>query len=225
MKPVIAIRPEPGLAATIAAGAAEGIEIGGYPLSRVEPVEWQAPAPELFDGLLVGSANVFRHGGSALADLRNLPVLAVGETTAAAAEKAGFSVETTGSGGLQLLLDGLEPQPRRLLRLAGETRVSLHPPEQVRLFERVVYRTVDLPMPDEMIRLLSANPLILLHSAGAAKHFASECDRCGIARGGIALAALGPRILAAAGPGWQDARAAERPGEAQLLALARHMCH
>ena len=120
MRPVLCLRPEPGLSATISHGAALGLEITGCPLSRIEPVQWDAPDPAAFDALLAGSANIFRHGGASLARLRDLPVLAVGATTATAAREAGFCVARTGRGGLQNLLDdlALEPDsPKRFLRL------------------------------------------------------------------------------------------------------------
>jgi uroporphyrinogen-III synthase len=66
--------------------------------------------------------------------------------------------------------------------------------------------------------------LVLLHSAATARHFASECDRLGLARGTIALAALGPRIAAAAGEGWRAVHTAPRPDEAALLEMARELC-
>jgi uroporphyrinogen-III synthase len=66
---------------------------------------------------------------------------------------------------------------------------------------------------------------VLLHSAVAARHLAAECDRLGIPRAAIALAALGQRIAAAAGEGWRELRAAAAPRDATLLALARDMCH
>ncbi|MBS1240071.1 MAG: uroporphyrinogen-III synthase, partial [Proteobacteria bacterium] len=63
------------------------------------------------------------------------------------------------------------------------------------------------------------------HSAEAARHFTAECDRLGLDRANIALAALGPRIAAAGGGGWREVRSAQSPREAALLALARDMCH
>ena len=72
---------------------------------------------------------------------------------------------------------------------------------------------------------LGQGALVLLHSAAAARHFAAECDRCGVPRGAVRLAALGPRIAAAAGEGWREVRSAAEPREAALLALARQMCH
>lgn len=176
------------------------------------------------DGLLVGSANAFRHGGEKLEALQHLPVLAVGQATAEAAEEAGFAVSMIGSGGLQSLLNSLPDQRRHLLRLSGEKHVELEPPPHIELTSRIVYRVQNTDISDDFSSLLAQGGVVLLHSAGAAKHFADECDRLGLDRRNIALAALGMRILGPAGMGWRDVRAALNPEESELLALAQDMC-
>lgn len=221
---VFAIRPEPGLGSTIAAGAARGLPIAGYPLSKIAPCGWTLPDLAGIDGLLIGSANALRHGGEKLQALKHLPVLAVGRASAAAAQQAGFRVAALGAGGLQSLLDTLDPGYRHLLRLAGEDHVALEMPGDTKLTLRIVYRVQDTDISFEFERELDKGAIVLLHSAGSARHFAEECDRLGIDRGGIALAALGPRILAPAGTGWLAARAARTPDEAELLAMAQDMC-
>lgn len=224
MKRVFAIRPEPGLSSTIAAGAARGLPITGFALSGIRPCGWTLPDLSGIDGLLVGSANAFRHGGEKLEALQHLPVLAVGQATAEVAEEAGFAVSMIGSGGLQSLLNSLPDQPRHLLRLSGEKHVELEPPPHIKLTSRIVYRVQNTDIPDDFSSLLAQGGVVLLHSAGAAKHFADECDRLGLDRRNIALAALGMRILGPAGMGWRDVRAAPSPEESELLALAQDMC-
>ncbi len=222
---IIAIRPEPGLSATIAAGRAAGIEIGGSPLFEIRAVDWSPPSPGEVDGLLLGSANAVRHAGAALAQFIGLPIYAVGASTAQAAREAGFEIAATGEGGLQTLLDGMTGRRLTLLRLAGAENVPLDPPEGVRLMERIVYESSALSMADALASELREGALVLLHSAAAARHLGAECDRIGIARRGIRLAALGPRIAAAAGKGWGEVRSAQKPNEAALLALLQDMCH
>ncbi len=73
--------------------------------------------------------------------------------------------------------------------------------------------------------LAEGEALVLLHSAATARHFANECDRLGLARGSITLAALGPRIAAAAGDGWAAIHIASRPDDAALLAMAQELCN
>ena len=224
MAPVIAIRPEPGCSATVDAGRALGLAIAGHPLFEIRPLAWDAPPAAAIDALLLGSANAVRHGGAALDRFRAKPVHAVGAATAAAAEGAGFEVATVGGGELQRLVDTL-PAPSRLLRLTGAEHVGLVLPAGIEVETRIAYESVPLPFTNELTAQLGERALVLLHSAAAARHFAAECDRCGVARGAVALAALGPRIAAAAGEGWREVRAAPEPREAALLALAREMCH
>ncbi len=217
---IVAIRPEPGLSATIAAGRQLGLEIAGIPLSQVEPVSWELPEVDAVDALLIGSANAIRHGGAQLSALTHLPAYAVGRATADALEQAGFQVAAVGEGGLQGLLNA-SSSPRRMLRLAGEERIELELPAGMSMVERAVYRVAKLPLSRDLMLEVRVNPLILLHSAGSAEHFAAEIDRFGVDRGGISLAALGPRIAAAAGGGWSTIHIADRPNDVELLAMVK----
>ena len=124
---LIALRPEPGLAATLEKARAAGLAITGCALSEIRAAAWACPDPARYDGLLIGSANAILHGGPDLACLIAKPVHAVGEATAAAARAAGFTVAMVGSGGLQGVLDAI-PGPSHLLRIAGEERTVLTPP-------------------------------------------------------------------------------------------------
>lgn len=222
--PIIAIRPEPGRTATVEAGRASGLAIEGWPLFEVRPLAWEAPVPDEIDALLLGSANAVRHSAPQVSAFRAKPVYAVGDATAAAAEAAGFTIAAAGRGGLQALLDTLAG-PLRLLRVTGAEHVPLVPPAGVEIETRVAYESVPLPLARQRAERLGAGALVLLHSAAAARHFAAECDRSGVPRNAISLAALGPRIAAAAGDGWREVRSVPEPREAALLALAREMCH
>lgn len=224
------IRPEPGNAATIAGVKALGLPIAGYPLFGVEPVAWSCPDAAEYDGLLLGSANALRHGGSAIEGLTGLPVYAVGKATGKAAREAGFTVAHVGQGVLQGVIDQLAAQqapgtPRRFLRLTGVDHVPVILPEGMSVDVRVVYSCPRYPVPEEFAAALELGGLVMLHSAVAAQHFATEVDRLGIDRSQIALATYGPRITAAAGGGWAVARSASQPAEDALLALVVEMCH
>ncbi len=223
MSLVLTIRPEPGCSATVEAGRAAGLSIDGCPLFQIRPLAWEAPPAESIDGLLLGSANAVRHGRASLERYRGKPVYAVGSATAAAAEAAGFTVAAIGRGVLQDLVDTLAP-PLRLLRLTGAEHVPLAPPRGIEVIVRVGYESVPAPLPEALAARLRDGALVLLHSAAAAHHFASECDRRGVSRAVLRLAALGPRIAAGAGEGWHEVRSAAEPSEAALLALARKMC-
>jgi uroporphyrinogen-III synthase len=219
----LALRPEPGLAATLEKARAMGLVITGLALSEIRAVTWDCPDPASIDGLLIGSANAILHGGPHLASLAAKPVFAVGEATAAAARSAGFTVAMTGSGGLQGVLDAVAA-PCHLLRIAGEEHVPLTPPAGVTFAEVIAYRSLALPLDPAVPLLASGEALVLLHSAATARHFAAECDRLGIGRAAIALAALGPRIAAAAGEGWAAVHTAAHPDEGTLLQLVFDLC-
>jgi uroporphyrinogen-III synthase len=219
---LLALRPEPGLSATLEKARAMGLAGTGHALSQIRAVAWDCPDPARCDGLLIGSANAILHGGANLDRLKDKPVYAVGEATAEAARAAGFTVAMTGSGGLQGVLDAIPefgPTPLHLLRIAGEERIALTPPPGVTFEEVIAYRSVSLPL-DPATKHLAGGALVLLHSAATARHFAEECERLGLNRGAISLAALGPRIAAAAGEGWAAVHTAASPDEAALLQLA-----
>lgn len=222
---IFTIRPEPGLQSTLQAARDLGLAIIGRPLFEVVPLQWDAPEPGEFDGLLIGSANAFRHGGDDLEGLQDLPVYAVGEATAKAAEEAGFKVAKTGKGGLQSLVEKIRGK-KHLLRLAGEDHVPLELPENIQVTTCIVYsvRATPLTGSDE-VSLRAGEPIVLLHSAAAGRHFAAECDRRGLDRSAISLACIGPRVAEAVGEGWKACESAPQPDDASLLALADDMCH
>ena len=221
MSKIVAIRPEPGLASTKALGQSIGLHIQGKPLSTVIPCGWHLPALSNFDALLVGSANVFRHGGAKLSRLKHLPVVAVGKTTSEAAEQLGFDVTYVGQDGLQNLITGIGLRYRNYLRLSGENHISLSGPEEVKLTTLVVYKLKTNAIEEDMAAQISDGAIVLLHSANAAKHFESECHRLDISRTNISLCALGPRILEPVGTGWKSLNVAPRPTDLDLLSLAK----
>ncbi|AKH44254.1 uroporphyrinogen-III synthase [Altererythrobacter atlanticus] len=225
MLPVAVIRPEPGCSATVRAGREAGLEMLACPLSEIRPVAWQPPSPDSVDALLLGSANAIRHGGKALEKFRDKPVYAVGQATAEAARQAGFSIAGVGGGHLQILIDTQDGLPSRLLRISGAEYVPLKIPDGIEVKQCIAYENAPLPLPDEMAQRIGKGAVVLLYSAASARHFAAECDRLGILRGGMLLAALGPRIADAAGSGWGKLQSAPQPNEAALLALASDLCH
>lgn len=222
---IFIIRPEPGLQSSLQAARDMALPAVGLPLFEVFPRQWDAPDASAFDGLLIGSANAMRYGGDALQAYVDLPVYAVGQATADVATEAGFSVASTGEGGLQNLLDGID-KPMRLLRLAGVERVALNVPKGTTITLREIYEVRALPITGSaQVGLRAGDPLVLLHSAAAAGHFANEVNRLGLDRAAIRIACIGPRVAQAAGSGWSDIQSAPQPSDAALLELARNMCH
>lgn len=220
---VLAVRPEPGLKATMAAGEALGLNMIGYPLFEVRPVAWECPDPEPIDALLIGSANAVRHGGPALGRLKEKPVHAVGETTADVAREAGFTVATTGSGGLQNVLDRITP-PARLLRISGVNHVPLDVPEGVEVATVIAYNAVPMELPEPLRPLHDLGLTVLLHSAAAAEQFDRESRRLALQRSRISLAVIGPRVASSAGKGWRAIHVSPSPNDRALLEMVREMC-
>jgi len=200
------LRPEPGNARTAAHLTALGIDTLALPLFAVGPLAWEVPDLAGYDSLLLTSANAIRHGGAGLAGLRALPVIAVGETTAAAARAAGFAVRCTGIGNAADALAAAGPC--RPLHLAGRER------RETGVEAVAVYASERVPITADAVRACE-NRVALLHSARAAVRFAGLVPD----RSRVAVAALSPAVLAAAGGGWRWAAAAAVPTDAALVAL------
>ncbi len=222
MRPLLVLQPQPGNAASVAAAQALGLAALGAPLFAMQAVAWQAPDPAGYAAILAGSANLFRLGGPGLAALRALPVLAVGAETAREAQGAGFAVAQAGEGGLADVARGLAPG--RYLRLSGADPVPLALPEGVVVDTITLYAAQPLPLAPAAQALLRHPCVVALHSGEAARHFAEECARLGLARGHVGLACLAPRIAQMAGTGWQAVEISAMRRDQPLLALAQQMC-
>lgn len=221
---IIVLRPQPGATATAQALRAAGYDPLIHPLFAIEPVAWTPADASAYDALLVGSANVFRHAGPALADLGGLPVYAVGGKTARMARDLGFRVHGQGAGGLAALLPLLaEHGHLHILRLAGEDHVDL-PDTRLAIDTRIVYRARALPLPDMLRDALAEPAVVLLHSARAAAHFANLVDTHGLDRSRIRLALFAPALVDAAGEGWDAVRVAASPDDSALLDVAGTLC-
>lgn len=223
---VLAVRPQPGLAATIATAEKMGLNAIGYPLFEIVAQGWTCPDPSQIDGLLIGSANAFRHSGAQLGQLKSKPVYAVGETTAKVAREMGFEVAKAGTGGLQNLVDELGSiDPKlHLLRLAGARSVPLDPPQGLRISTEIVYEAKPLELPEPLRPLHDLGLTVLLHSAAAAEQFDKESRRLALERTRIKLVVIGPRVAESAGSGWHTVHVCERPSDRAMLELAAQMC-
>lgn len=226
-KPVLAIRPEPGLSSTLKLGRRLGLTMHGFALSRVVPTQWEVPALDRYDALLIGSANAMRMGGENLANLRHLPVHAVGEATAREARAAGFAIERLGKGGLQKVLDAVEP-PVQYLRLVGNEYVELDWPQGVTFDPVQVYAVQPRAFVDEAATLFECDVIVLLHSAAMTRQFVAECERLKLDKSRITLAAMGERIVEPARAfdegGWAAIHTSSEPSDEALLAMAQGLC-
>jgi uroporphyrinogen-III synthase len=215
MRGAIVLRPEPGATATLEQARALGLDAIAVPLFEIEPIEWTAPQPGDFDGLLLTSANVLRHGGTQLQELRGLKVYAVGEATAGAARQAGFDVATTGDAGVQQLLGSIDAGVK-LLHLSGEDRHESDSHPNITVV--TVYRARPVERPD----LSSARGRVaLIHSPRAGRRFAELLED----RGSIAVAAISNAAAEAVGTGWEIVQSVERPCDEALLALTARLCN
>ncbi len=220
---VLIVRPQPGLAATLGAAKAMDLNAIGYPLFDIASCVWECPDPAQFDALLIGSANVIRHGGAALETLKDKPVYAVGETTAQVARDAGFTVAVTGTGGLQNVLDRMDA-PMRLLRLSGAEHVPLSPPAGVNIHNVITYKTIPLELPEPLRALHDLGLTVMLHSAAAAEQFARESRRLALQRSRITLVVIGPRVAAAVGKGWRAVHVSSAPNDRAMLEMVKNVC-
>lgn len=214
MRKLLLIRPEPGLSASAVRAQAMGLEIICCPLFLVEPVDWEAPDPAQFDGLMLTSANAVRRGGPQLEFFKALPVHAVGAATAAAARETGFSVETIGVGDVVDLLGDISPG-LRLLHLAGEDHRSTDDP---RIDRRIVYRSATIA--DPQLPPLE-NLVVAVHSPRAGQRLAELAE----ARDATSIAAISTAAADACGSGWPCVEVAGEPNDNSLLALAARLCH
>lgn len=224
MKPYFIFRPEPGRSVSVDVAEAAGLDVRGAPLFEIEPVAWEAPPAEGFDGLLIGSANVFRHGGKQLEAFSKIPVHAVGQRTADAARAAGFIVGRTGRGGLQSLLDKLAGRELRLLRLAGEDRVALRVPDGIKVETRVLYRANPEGLGEEDIEALRNRSVVALHSGAAARRLIDEFERHKLDASAVDIVAIGPRVAEMSGNRWRSVHIAKAPNDSDMLALAKSLC-
>lgn len=220
--PLIVTRAEPGAAATEARARALGIDAHAAPLFAACALPWSPPDPAGFDALLLTSAQAVRLAGTGLGKLAALPVHAVGEATARAADAAGLRVATTGPGTARGLFDALEPLGGgRILWLCGRDRTAIDA-GRADLVPLPVYAADAIDPPPLWNALITAPAVVMAHSARGAGRVA---DLAGSARKHLTLLAISAKAAAEAGSGWSEVRVAERPDDAAMLAQAHALCH
>jgi uroporphyrinogen-III synthase len=196
---IAVLRPEPGNRVTAAAIEARGRSAIRMPLFEVRPVAWQVPDAEVFDALILTSANALRHGGAGLAAMHRLPVYAVGKTTAEAALRSGFAVHLVGEEGAASLIAGAEAAGvQRALHLAGRERTI----EKGGIIAKVIATYAsERRTPLEVARL--AGSIALVQSTRSGAWLGELADAQRLDRSGIALIAVSAAAGAAAGTGWE----------------------
>lgn len=216
---LLILRPHPGADATAARAAALGFGSVVAPLFTVAPVAWAAPDPAIYDAVMMTSANAARHGGTALAAYRMLPLYAVGAATAAAARDAGFTDIRAGRHGAAALFEQARGDgATRLLHFAGADHSALDAGEVARVIVYAAVERVD-PLADLAI---DDGMIALLHSPRAAARLAALLPA--EARARLRIAAISPAAARAAGTGWRAVSIAESPADPALLAAAARLC-
>ena len=214
MRRLVLLRPDPGASASLARARALGLDTVATPLFAVEPIAWAVPPLDAFDALLLTSANALRHGGAGIGALAGLPVIAVGEATAAEARAAGLTVTDVGYGGIDAAL-ALVPPAQRLLHLSGADRFAATTTHRVTAI--AVYHAREIPDP----RLPDlAEAVVAVHSARAGARLADVVAD----RGATMIAAISAAAAAACGSGWESVATADAPSDTALLALAARLC-
>ncbi|MEJ6593625.1 uroporphyrinogen-III synthase [Parasphingorhabdus sp.] len=224
MLPVLILRPLEGALQTERRAKELGLQTVVDPLFTVESMAWSGPAAQDFDALLLTSANAVSHGGAQLDAYKSLPVLAVGQATARAAENGGFYIAKTGEFGGQQLMNQLPANRyRSILWLAGEQH-SIFDPGERQLHIVPMYRSRACALGEKTVACLQAETIILLHSARAASHLVSELDRLQIERDRHHALVFSAKVAEAAGQGWRSVQMADRPDDESLLSLATRLC-
>ncbi len=224
---IILLRPQPGADASAQRAREAGFDPVIAPLFVIEPVAWQMPNGS-FDAILISSANAIRHIGPQLAALLSLPVLAVGPASAEAAKQAGFGVAMIGtSDSKALLASAIASGYRNLLWPTGADHIPLGPEwaesATARLTTQIVYRARAIEPKAGFTEYLRPDTVIALHSPRAAQSFADYCDKAGIDKARVNVAAFSSAIADAAGLGWRAVAVAAAPNDASLFLAAQSM--
>ncbi|PSM19172.1 uroporphyrinogen-III synthase [Nitratireductor sp. StC3] len=233
MARVLVTRPEPDASTTAATLRRRGHVPLVLPLSAVGGIEADWPQADTVDVVAVTSANALRHASPArLEALLDLPCHCVGERTAAAARRAGFSHVDTANGYGQNMARRMAARyvsGTRVLYLCGRVRHGAF--EQglaaagLECTPVETYETV-FPAPDTAAvqRVCADGPpdVALAYSARGADTLAALAERPGIAPllSAMRVACLSPAVAERlAGKGAWPILVSPTPEEASLLDL------
>ncbi len=221
MKPLLILRPEDAGLRTADRARVLGLEPICIPLFKLRSLRWTLPDVTTFDAVVVTSANAIHFGGPQLAHLLNLPFMAVGKASAAAASAAGFSVAVTGDGDNQAVFHQAHQKGyTRLLHLCGRDVVE-GAAFSGAITRIPVYAAETIENPVGLSSALRSPHAVLLFSSRAARRFA---DLCAASRANIDVVAISQIVAQAAGQGWSSVQFATQPAESEMLELARKMC-
>jgi uroporphyrinogen-III synthase len=232
---ILVTRPEPGAAETGRRLAALGFEPILAPALLLAPRPFKPPPAQALLLTSRAAARSLAPGEGLPADL---PVLAVGEATAAEARSRGFrevvAAEGDGAALVALIAGRLQPAAGPLLLAVGagygaDLAAALRE-AGFRVWRRVAYAAVPAPaLPGEAIAALKRDNHVV-----AALFFSPRSARCAVSllrsaglaeqAGSVVALAISRRVAAAAASAlaplaWQDIRVAARPDQDALLRL------
>ena len=227
---VLVTRPEPGASETAQKLLKMGFAPVLAPCLHIRRLPARLPASGLVQAVLVTSGNAadtlpLSHHG--------LRLLAVGDATAARAEKAGFTDARSAAGDAQDLVELaarlLDPAGAALLLACGagdgaDIARALRR-RGFRVQRRVLYAAEPAPsLPDSAVAALKSNDLhaATFFSAETAGYFVRLVIQAGLAPalGATTALAISPAVaLALAELPWRTVLSASRPNQDELLAL------
>jgi uroporphyrinogen-III synthase len=210
---LLILRPQPGASETAARAVEKGLEPVVAPLFAIEPVDCGPVDPARYDSILLTSANGARHVPTGLT---GLPCFAVGDGTAAAARRAGFSDIRVGpsdgaAAAAMIAATGLE----RALHPCGREHFPVEA-AGVAIERRIVYSAVPTAP-----RGFAGPAVAMIHSPRAGARFAKLAED----KSAIAIAAISAAAAEAAGAGWAAMAIAAEPRDQALLELAAKLCN
>lgn len=234
---VLVLRPERAARRTVEALEALGRRAILAPVLTIEDLPSSIP-DIAYDAVLATSANGLRklRARPEIGTLAALPLIAVGDRTAAAGAEAGFAVIHIADGdGRALVAETrrLFPEPARFLHAAGADRAfdvagALdgfgHAVTVVELYQATAATT--LPATAEAALAAGEIEIVLHHSRRIAETFLRLADAAGhgaLVRG-LGHAALAPRVASAlSDAGCAHVEIAERPDEPALFEAMRRL--
>jgi uroporphyrinogen-III synthase len=201
---ILVTRPQPDDEATAAGLRAKGFEVLRAPMLRFEPVAFQDDIDARYGAIIATSANALRGIEPHLAGHRllKLPLYAVGEHTAAAARRIGFSQVIPANGDASALRDLMLASVKAkelkkastLLYLAGaDLARDLAGELGERGFTVVTYTTYRmnpvLSLPREVCEAFAANGIeaVLHYSRRSARAFLEAARTAGVEISALAI--------------------------------------
>jgi uroporphyrinogen-III synthase len=234
---LLVTRPEREAQRTAAMLSTRGHEVCIAPLLEIEAIPGADLGSSSWQAVLMTSANAARAiaGHPKLAELRSLPVLAVGRGTAEAARAAGFADVTSAQGSagdLARLVAGRFASGARLLYLAGRDRArdlaADLGPYGAEVLTIEIYRAhAAQAFPAAIAAALQSGEIegVLHFSRRSAEAFVECAERAGIAAAALrpfhfCISAHAAEPLARAGAAANRIRIAAKPVEDAVVALA-----